>query len=104
MLTLYLRYTFDPNKRPAYEAYVAAEMEPITRSGGNIIGYFLPTDYAGPTNEAHGSLSFRPLPATSSIGTFSPRIPPTRRITRNLRAAAPSFPSCDQSSSAPENG
>jgi hypothetical protein len=61
MLTLYLRYTFDPNKRPAYEAYVAAEMEPITRSGGNIIGYFLPTDYAGPTNEAHGLIEFPSL-------------------------------------------
>lgn len=61
MLTFYLRYTFDPNKRPAYEAYIAAEMEPITRSGGDIIGYFLPTDYAGPTNEAHGLIEFPSL-------------------------------------------
>jgi len=61
MLTLYLRYTFDPNKRAAYESYVAAEMEPITRSGGNIIGYFLPTDYAGPTNLAHGLIDFPSL-------------------------------------------
>ena len=61
MLTLYLRYTFDPNKRTAYEAYVAAEMDPITRSGGNIIGYFLPTDYAGPTNVAHGLIEFPSL-------------------------------------------
>ena len=61
MLTLYLRYTFDPNKRTAYEAYVAAEMEPITRSGGNVIGYFLPTDYAGPTNVAHGLIEFPSL-------------------------------------------
>jgi hypothetical protein len=61
MLTLYLRYTFNPNKRAAYEAYVAAEMEPITRCGGNIIGYFLPTDYAGPTNEAHGLIEFPSL-------------------------------------------
>jgi hypothetical protein len=61
MLTLYLRYTFNPNKRAAYEAYVAAEMEPIARSGGNILGYFLPTDYAGPTNEAHGLIDFPSL-------------------------------------------
>jgi hypothetical protein len=61
MLTLYLRYTFDPNKRAAYDAYVAAEMEPITRCGGNIIGYYLPTDYAGPTNEAHGLIEFESL-------------------------------------------
>jgi hypothetical protein len=36
-------------------------MEPITRSGGKIIGYFLPTDYAGPTNEAHGLIEFPSL-------------------------------------------
>lgn len=62
-MTLYLRYTFNPNRRAAYEAYVAAEMEPITRSGGTIIGYFLPTDYAGPTNEAHGLIEFPSLAA-----------------------------------------
>ena len=61
MLTLYLRYTLDPNKRAAYDAYVAAEMDPITRSGGKIIGYFLPTDYAGATNEAHGLIEFPSL-------------------------------------------
>ena len=61
MLTLYLRYTLDPNKRAAYDAYVAAEMDPITRSGGQIIGYFLPTDYAGATNEAHGLIEFPSL-------------------------------------------
>lgn len=63
MLTLYLRYTIDPNKRSAYDAYVAAEMDPITRSGGKIIGYFLPTDYAGATSEAHGLIEFPSLAA-----------------------------------------
>jgi hypothetical protein len=67
MLTLYLCYTFDPNQRAAYDAYVAAEMEPITRSGGNIIGYFLPTDYAGPTNQAHGLIEF---PSLASYETY----------------------------------
>jgi NIPSNAP len=105
MLTLYLRYTFDPNKRLAYEAYVAVEMEPITRSGDNIIGYFLPTDYAGPTNEAHGLIEF-PSPASYEQyrHILAADTAHTRRTTRNSRAAAPSFPSCDQSSSAPENG
>ncbi len=102
MLTLYLRYTFDPNKRPAYEAYVAAEMEPITRSGGNIIGYFLPTDYAGPTNEAHGLIEF---PSLASYEQYRHIFAAdTAHKENNSRAAAPSFPSCDQSSSAPENG
>jgi hypothetical protein len=34
------------------------EQDPIRRSGGRIVGYFLPTDYAGPTNEAYGIIEF----------------------------------------------
>ena len=47
MLTLYLRYTLDPNKRPAYDAYVAAEMDPITRMASRSSA-ILPTDYPEP--------------------------------------------------------
>jgi hypothetical protein len=101
MLTLYLRYTLDPNKRAAYEAYVAAEMEPITRSGGKIIGYFLPTDYAGPTNEAHGLIEFPSLAIYEQYRTLWPRMPLTRRTTPNSRGVERSFPSCVQSCSAP---
>jgi NIPSNAP len=30
-------------------------------SGGKIIGYYLPTDFAGPTNEAYGLIEFQTL-------------------------------------------
>ena len=58
MLTLCIRYTVDPNKLAAFRRYVEAEQEPIRRSGGDTLGYFLPTDFAGPTNEALGLIDF----------------------------------------------
>jgi hypothetical protein len=35
----------------------------IERSGGRIAGYFLPTDFAGPTNEAIGLIDLPSLAA-----------------------------------------
>jgi hypothetical protein len=61
MLTLCIRYTIDPNKLAAFRRYVEAEQEPIRRSGGDTLGYFLPTDFAGPTNEALGLIDFATL-------------------------------------------
>jgi hypothetical protein len=61
MLTLCIRYTFDPAKFDALKKYVEAEQEPIARSGGRTSEYFLPTDYAGPTNEAMGLIDFPTL-------------------------------------------
>jgi NIPSNAP len=54
MVTLSIRYTIDPNKLADFKTYVHAEQEPIRRSGGKVVGYFFPTDFAGPTNEALG--------------------------------------------------
>ena len=54
MITLAIRYTIDPNKLADFKNYVAAELGPIRQSGGQVLGYFLPTDFAGPTNEALG--------------------------------------------------
>lgn len=54
MITLAIGYTIDPNKLADFREYVAAELAPIRQSGGKIFGYFLPTDFAGPTNEALG--------------------------------------------------
>jgi len=54
MITLVIRYTINPNKLADFTHYVAAELGPIRQSGGKILGYFLPTDFAGPTNEALG--------------------------------------------------
>ena len=54
MVTLSIRYTINPNKLTEFKTYVEAEQDPIRRSGGKVLGYFFPTDFAGPTNEALG--------------------------------------------------
>jgi hypothetical protein len=62
MLTLCIRHTFNPDKTAALQTYVETEQGPIHRSGGRRIEYLLPTDFAGPTNEAMGLIEF-PAPA-----------------------------------------
>jgi hypothetical protein len=42
------------------EAYAEAELTPI-ESGDKIVGYYLPTDFAGATNEAFGIIDFPSL-------------------------------------------
>src|ERR1700739_3272549 len=61
MLTLWIRYPLDPNKLADFKTYAQAEQEPIRRSGGQVIGYFLPTEFSGPTNEALGLIEFPSL-------------------------------------------
>jgi hypothetical protein len=61
MYTLCIRYTLDPNKIAHFKAYVDAELVAIRRSGGKVVGYFLPTDFAGPTNLAYGLIDFSSL-------------------------------------------
>jgi hypothetical protein len=61
MITLYLRYTIDPNRLSAFEKYVAEEQQAITESGGKIAGYYVPTDFSGATNEGFGLIDFPSL-------------------------------------------
>jgi hypothetical protein len=61
MITLAIRYIIDPNKLTDVRDYVVAELGPIRKSGGKILGYFLPTEFAGPTNEALGLIEFSNL-------------------------------------------
>jgi hypothetical protein len=63
MITLCITYTLDPNRFAGFKAYTAAEVAPIRRSGGNIVGYFFPTEFAGPTNKAFGLIDFSTLAA-----------------------------------------
>jgi NIPSNAP protein len=63
MITLSIRYTIDPNKLSDFKSYVDAELEAIRRSGGKVLGYFLPTDFSGPTNEALGLIDLPTLAA-----------------------------------------
>lgn len=61
MITLFLRYTIDPNKLADIQKYAADEQIPIRESGGKILGYFMPTDFAGATNQAFGLIDFPSL-------------------------------------------
>jgi hypothetical protein len=63
VITLCIRYTFNPGHLADFRAYVEAEQGVIERSGGKIVGYFLPTDFAGPTNEAMGLIDLPSLAA-----------------------------------------
>lgn len=61
MFTLCIHYTLNPNLLRHFRSYLESELPVIRRNGGNVVGYFLPTDFAGPTNEAYGLIEFSDL-------------------------------------------
>src|SRR5215472_5104832 len=61
MITVCIRYTIDINKHAEFAQYARKWPDPIRRCGGELIGYFLPTKLAGPTNEALALISFKDL-------------------------------------------
>ena len=63
MITLSIRYTLDANKLGDFEAYAAALQRPLKRCGGTLVGYYLPTKFAGPTNIAVALIDFPSLAA-----------------------------------------
>ena len=63
MLTLCIRYRFSPEKLAGVKAYFENEQRVIERSRGKIVGYFLPTDFAGPTDEAIGLIDLPSMAA-----------------------------------------
>jgi len=67
MITLCIRYQFDPDRISGIQTYFEEEQKVIERSGGKIVGYFLPTDFAGPTNEAIGLID---LPSMAAYETY----------------------------------
>jgi hypothetical protein len=67
MITLCIRYKFNPDKLADLTAYFENEQRVIERSGGRIVGYFLPTDFAGPTDEAIGLID---LPSIAAYETY----------------------------------
>src|SRR5690349_24002261 len=71
MITLCIRYTFNPDKLAALRTYIEEEQIVIERSGGRIVGYFLPTDFAGPTNEAIGLID---LPSVAAYAEYRKRL------------------------------
>jgi len=71
MVTLCIRYKFNPDKFTGIEAYFENEQRVIERSGGTIVGYFMPTDFAGPTDEAIGLID---IPSISVYEDYRRRL------------------------------
>ena len=63
MLTLCIRYKFNHHKFADVRKYFETEQNVIEQSGGKIVGYFLPTDFAGPTDEAIGLIDLPSMAA-----------------------------------------
>lgn len=63
MITVCIRYTIDIRKHADFERYARNWPESIRRCGGELVGYFLPTKIAGPTNFALALISFPDLAA-----------------------------------------
>jgi NIPSNAP protein len=63
MIIMCIRYTIDRHKLDEFEQYARRWPEPIKRCGGELLGYFLPTKLAGPTNIALALINFRDLAA-----------------------------------------
>ena len=63
MMTLCIRYRFNPEKLADITEYFETEQPVIERSGGKVVGYFLPTDFAGNTDEAIGLIDLPSLAA-----------------------------------------
>src|SRR5207247_8640212 len=63
MITLSIRYTIEARKRPDFERYARSLTKIVPRCGGDLVGYWLPTKFAGPTNEALALISFPSLAA-----------------------------------------
>jgi len=78
MLTVCIRYRIDPHKRREFEAYARAWPGPIRRCGGRLIGYFLPTLFAGKTDEALALIGFPDLAAYESYRAALARDPGAR--------------------------
>jgi hypothetical protein len=58
MYTLCIHYTLDPDRPKHFREYIEHELETIRNAGGKIIGYWLPTDFAGPNNIAYCLIDF----------------------------------------------
>jgi hypothetical protein len=61
--TLCIRYKIDIHKLADFERYASTWPGPIARCGGKLIGYYLPTKFAGPTDCALALIDFPTLAA-----------------------------------------
>jgi len=63
MITLCIRYTLEARKRSDFELYARGLTKVVPRCGGELVGYWLPTKFAGPTNFALALINFPDLAA-----------------------------------------
>ena len=63
VITVCIRYTIDIHKAAEFERYPRDWSTSIPRCGGELLGYFLPTRIAGPTNIAYALINFADLNA-----------------------------------------
>jgi len=63
MITLCIRYTLEARKRSDFELYARGLTKIVPRCGGELVGYWLPTKFAGPTNSALALINFPSLAA-----------------------------------------
>jgi hypothetical protein len=63
MITLSIRYTLDARKLREFAQYARALGPIVPRCGGQLVGYWLPTRFAGPTNAALALIDFPSLAA-----------------------------------------
>jgi NIPSNAP protein len=71
MITLCIRYRFNPDRLTDITEYFETEQVIIERNGGKIVGYFLPTDFAGSTDEAVGLID---LPSMAAYEEYRKRL------------------------------
>jgi NIPSNAP len=65
----------NPNQLPDFEDYAKNWPKPIERCGGKLIGYFLPTKFAGRTDSAIALIDFPSLaPKAFLMGVASPEL------------------------------
>ena len=84
MITLYIRYTLDANKRADFERYARGLKGIIPRCGGDLVGYWLPTKLAGPTNIAAAMINF---PTLAAYEQYRERLATDPESVENLRRA-----------------
>lgn len=71
MITLCIRYKFNPDRLTDIKEYFETEQPVIEHSGGKVVGYFLPTDFAGPTDEAIGLID---IPSMAAYEEYRKRL------------------------------
>ena len=84
MVTLCIRYTLDANKRTDFERYARGLKGIIPRCGGDLVGYWLPTKLAGPTNFATALINF---PNLAAYEQYRERLATDPESVENLRRA-----------------